>query len=314
MAAADTTSARPMLAGHPFTFAVASGKGGTGKTLVATSAAVLLAQDGREVVLVDCDVEAPNDHLFLSRSRETVSQVEVPIAEADPVLCTACGACRDVCAFGAVRILGSSAIVFDELCHGCGLCSGVCPTGAMHEVARRVGEVVAGPVDGRQNLTLVSGRLDVGQVKTPSVINAARGAARARVADVIVLDAPPGVACAAVAAVREVDALLLVTEPTPFGIHDLELSVRLGRSMGTPVYCVVNRDDGASRAVDEACAAWGVGVVGRIPFDREIARTYATGGLVVDSMPAVGEVLREAVRHVVAAESAGLGAGLGAVT
>ncbi len=211
-----------------FTLAVASGKGGTGKTLVSTNLALLAAASGLRTVLVDCDAEAPNDHLFFPRGITVKSPVEVQVAAVDPGACTACGACRDACAFGAVRLLGK-ARVFEELCHPCGVCVRVCPTGAIREVPRRVGEVAVTRSLQRQNLVLVTGRLDLGQVKTPAVIQAARGLAGGLPSDLVVLDAPPGVACAAVAAVRGADALLLVTEPTPFGLHDLELSLQLGR-------------------------------------------------------------------------------------
>jgi MinD superfamily P-loop ATPase len=274
---------------HPFTLAIASGKGGTGKTLIATNVAVAEAAQGSRVVLGDCDVEAPNDHLFMSLWHTSTAPVEVLVAEADAALCDGCGLCRDACAYGAVRILAGSAIVFDELCHGCGLCVDVCPTGAMHEVDRRVGEVVTGLVDTPGELTLVTGRLGIGQVKSPSVIRAARDAVAE--AEFVVLDAPPGVACSAVAAVRGADALLLVTEPTPFGLHDLELSLRLGRDLGLPMGVVVNRDTGDGTAAAALCDAYGVPIVARIPFSRPIAEVYARGGLVGQELPEVGEVL-----------------------
>lgn len=276
---------------HPFTLAVASGKGGTGKTLIATNVAVAEAAQGSRVVLVDCDVEAPNDHLFLNLAQESMTLVEVPVAEADAALCDGCGLCRDACAYGAVRVLAGSAIVFDELCHGCGLCVDVCPTGATHEVDRRVGEVVTGCVDTPGELTLVTGRLDIGQVKSPSVIRAARDAAAATGAELVVLDAPPGVACSAVAAAHGADALLLVTEPTPFGLHDLELSLRLGRDLGLPMRVVVNRDNGDDTTAAALCDAYGAPIVARIPFSRRIAEVYARGGLVGQELPEVGEVL-----------------------
>lgn len=274
---------------------VASGKGGTGKTLVASNLAVIAARDGGPVVLVDCDVEAPNDHLFFSASSTEHSTVDTLVAEVDAAACTACGACRDACAYGAVRVLGSSALVFDELCHGCGLCLTVCPTSAMRETPRRVGEVTVSVLSDHPNLTLVTGTLDVGQVKSPSVIRSARDAASRIDARLVVLDAPPGIACSAVAAVRGADALLLVTEPTPFGLHDLELSLCLGRDLGIPMGVLVNRDNGEPNRIDALCARWGASVVGHIPFDRAIAESYARGGLVADELPAVREVLTSVV-------------------
>lgn len=275
----------------PFTLAVASGKGGTGKTLVSTNLAVAQARAGARVVLVDCDVEAPNDHLFLRRSHEAVEPVEVLVAEVDAGRCARCGACRDSCAYGAVRFLGSSAVVFEELCHGCGLCSDVCPAGAVAEVPRRVGEVLSGPVEADGVLTLVTGRLDVGQVKSPAVIRQARAAAKLVPSDLVVLDAPPGVACTAVAAIRGADALLLVTEPTPFGLHDLELSIHLGRDLGLPMGVLVNRDEGDAESVERVCGTFGVPILARVPFSRRVAEVYARGGLVGDELPEFGEVI-----------------------
>ncbi len=279
--------------GAPYVLAIASGKGGTGKTLVATNAAVLAAATGLRVVLADCDVEAPNDHLFLRCVTESASPVAVPVAEVDPSACSACGRCRDVCAYGAVRILGASAIVFDELCKGCGLCVDVCPEHAVLEAPRRVGEVVSGPVEGRPGLSLVTGRLDVGQVKSPSIIRSVRAAAAALAGDLVVLDAPPGVACSAVAAVRGSDLLLLVTEPTVFGLHDLELSLRLGRDLDLPMAVVLNREGTGEADIEGLCRSWGVPIVARIPFDRRIAQVYARGDLVADELPELAQVLPE---------------------
>lgn len=264
--------------------AVASGKGGTGKTLVSVGLAALASLRGWRVTLADCDVEAPNDHLFLSSQLADTQPVFVPVAEVDSSLCTACGTCRTVCSYGAPRILGPSAMIFEEMCHGCGLCVSTCPSGAIHEVPRHVGEVAAGRVDAFDSLELVTGTLDIGQVKTPAVIRSTRARAERSRAELTVLDAPPGVACSAVASVHGADLLVLVTEDTPFGRHDLELAYRLGSDLDIPMAIVVNRDaspvNGAqddSQSVDALARAWGVPVVARIAFDRRVAETYARG-------------------------------------
>jgi MinD superfamily P-loop ATPase len=292
---------------NPFVLAVASGKGGTGKTLVATNLAVLEARAGRDVVLADCDVEAPNDALFLPAATPACVVVETLVAEVDPAACTGCGLCRDACAFGAVRVLGGTALVFEEMCHGCGACVDVCPEGAMRESLRRVGEVATGAVAGHPGLTLASGTLDIGEVKTPTVIRSVRRAAATGAHDLAVLDAPPGVACSAVAAVNGADALLLVTEPTVFGVHDLRLGLSLGRTLGLPMAVVVNRDGTGRFDVDALCAEWEVPIVARIPFDRRIAEVYATGGLVADALPDIAALLApiaDAMRGIAQAEVA----------
>jgi len=271
------------------TIAIASGKGGTGKTLVATNLAVELARSGNSVTLVDCDVEAPNDALFLQPVSLEQQDVRVPLATIDPDACNTCGACRDACVYGAIRVLGSSVIVFAELCHGCGRCRTVCSTGAITEIDRRVGEVESGAVacdlTDPGALTVVTGRLDVGDVKAPHVIRAARAAGAALSRDVTILDAPPGVACSAVAAIHGASVLVLVTEPTPFGMHDLDLAVRLGRELGIPMGVVINRDGSGGADIDGYLAGVSVPVLARIPFARSIAEVYADGQLVLDSHP-----------------------------
>lgn len=267
---------------HAFTLAVASGKGGTGKTLVATSLAAGAISRGLQVTLADCDVEAPNAHLFLRPEAIDVRSVEVPIAAVDRSSCTGCGACREICAFGAIRLLGGAAVIFEELCHGCGLCGDVCPFDAIEERHVRVGEVRSSDVVDREGLSLVSGHLDVGQVKSPDVIKAVRASAEKTGAQAIIIDAPPGVACATVAAIRGADALLLVTEPTAFGAHDLELSVRLGSELGLPMGVVLNRVGSGNADIEGLCARWRIPVVARIPFDRRIAMTHARGELPTD--------------------------------
>jgi len=271
------------------TVAVASGKGGTGKTLVATNLSVVAARAGSPVALVDCDADAPNDALFLAPVAPQVAAVEVPLPVVDADACVLCGACRDACVYGAIRILGGKVLVFPELCHGCGACVRACTPRAITEEQRRIGEVEWGAVErslaAPAGLDVVTGRLDVGEVKAPAMVRAARARARVLNRSVTVLDAPPGVACAAVAAVRDADVLVLVTEPTPFGLHDLELAVELGREMEMPMGVVVNRHVDGLTAIDEYCERESLPVLARIPFDRRVAAIYAEGGLVVDDHP-----------------------------
>lgn len=286
------------------TIAVASGKGGTGKTLISTNLAWIAAEAGHSTVLADCDVEAPNDHLFLPTDERSEAPVEVPVAEVDGSVCDACGLCREACAYGAVRVLGGSAVVFEELCHGCGACVDTCPTGALREQRRVVGTIFTGAVRGREkHLRLVTGELRVGDVKTPNVIKAVKRHAEEPDADVAIFDAPPGVACAAVAAIRRADVLVLVTEPTPFAVHDLALSLDLGKDMGIPMGVVLNRDGTGDEDVASLCEDRGVALLGRIPFDRRIAKAYADGRLVQGEVPELDRTLR-AVLDFAAAQAA----------
>ncbi|MBN1193691.1 MAG: ATP-binding protein [Coriobacteriia bacterium] len=271
------------------TVAVASGKGGTGKTLVATNLALAIARAGSPVALVDCDADAPNDALFLHPGDAAVAPVEVLLPVVDQEACILCGACRNACAFGAIRILGGTVMVFPELCHNCGACTSVCVPGAITEELSRVGEVEWGRLMSSAadpaGLDVITGRLDIGDVKTPTVIRAARKRAAVLHRAVTVLDAPPGVACAAVASLRDADVLVLVTEPTPFGLHDLELAVELAREMEIPVGVVINRDGTGGTDVVGYCAKESIPVLARIPFDRRVAAIYADGGLVIDEHP-----------------------------
>lgn len=273
----------------PILVAVASGKGGTGKTLVATSLALVAARSGSSVALVDCDADAPNAALFLAPEWTISEPVTVALPVVDAGACVLCGACRTACAFGAIRILGERVMVFPELCHSCGACRAACKKGAIREVQERVGVIdrgaVAAAVPAPGAVDVITGTLDIGNVKAPQVIRAARASAGKLDRDVTIFDAPPGVSCPPVAAIRGADVLVLVTEPTPFGLHDLELAVELGRSLGIPIGVVINRDGSGGADVTAYCEAEGLPVLGRIPFDREVAAICADGGIVLDGHP-----------------------------
>jgi MinD superfamily P-loop ATPase len=257
--------------------AVASGKGGTGKTTVAVNLARVV---GSPILLVDCDVEEPNAHLFLEGEFGEEEVVGIPIPEVDKSLCDGCGECGRFCEYRAIVSFGEAPLVFPELCHGCGGCALVCPKRAIREVERRIGVVRtmrAGPV------TLIQGVLDVGSPMAPPLIRAVKTSLRN--GEPAILDAPPGTSCPVVAAVRDADSVLLVAEPTPFGLHDLALAVEMMRETGVPLGVVINRCGIGDDRVHAFCAREGIPVLLEIPDDRRIAEAYSRGRLIVDALP-----------------------------
>jgi MinD superfamily P-loop ATPase len=258
--------------------AIASGKGGTGKTTVALNLARTFAAP---VQLLDCDVEEPNCHLFL-RGEGAVSRiVSIPVPEVDAALCDACGECGRFCEYHAIAAFGSGPpVVFPEMCHGCGGCARVCPRGAIRERDRRIGIVETMQAGA---ITLVQGRLDVGAAMAPPLIRAVK--ARLRSGMPAILDAPPGTSCPVIAAIRGADLALLVTEPTPFGLHDLALAVEMAREIGVPFGVVVNRVGIGDDRVRRFCEKEGVPILAEIPDDRRIAEAYSRGELLLDALP-----------------------------
>ena len=258
--------------------AVASGKGGTGKTTVSVN---LARSIGSAVQLLDCDVEEPNAHLFLRGRQTGTDVVSIPIPEVDESLCDACGECGRFCRYHAIVSFGSSPLVFPELCHGCGGCTLVCPRGAIREVGRRVGVVETQEVDG---MTLVQGRLDIGVAMAPPLIRAVKSRLKNK-STTVILDAPPGTSCPVIATLRGSDFVLLVTEPTPFGLHDLRLAVDMVRELGIPFGVVVNRMGIGDNRVHVFCREQEIPVLLEIPDDRRIAEAYSRGELVVEALP-----------------------------
>jgi MinD superfamily P-loop ATPase len=256
---------------------IASGKGGTGKTTVATNLAVSL---GNGVQLLDCDVEEPNAHLFINPVFEKTEVVAASVPEVDEEKCTLCGKCSEICQFKAIVVIGNTVLPFQELCHSCGGCMEVCPEKAIREGERVLGITEAGH---RGDLEFVHGRLRVGEAMSPPLIRKVRSFTKP--GGITIIDAPPGTSCPVIASIKGADFVLLVTEPTPFGLHDLKLAVGAVRILGIPCGLVVNRSDMGDDRVWEYAKEENVPILMEIPFDRRIAEAYSRGQLLLEVMP-----------------------------
>jgi MinD superfamily P-loop ATPase len=265
--------------------AVASGKGGTGKTTIATNLAMSI---GAGVQLIDCDVEEPNSHLFLNPRFEKSEKVHVLRPKVDLDKCTYCGECAKICRFSAIVVVRSHVLVFPELCHGCGGCSKVCPEEAISEIPKAIGILEEGESD---PVTFVHGRLEVGEAMSPPLIKAARAVANEN--GVVIIDSPPGTSCPVIAAVKGSHFCILVTEPTPFGLNDLELAVEVVRELGIPSGVVINRADIGDQAVKHFCDRKGIPVLMEIPEDRQIAEAYSRGQMMINVLPSYKEKFQE---------------------
>ena len=258
---------------------VASGKGGTGKTLVATSVALSL-KDNDRVQLLDCDVEEPNDHVLLKPEIAGSKAVSILVPRVDEDKCTYCGKCAEVCAYHAIAVWGKNVMTFPQLCHGCGACSYLCPEKAITEEPRQTGVVEWGHSDG---VGFVHGKLTVGEAMAPPVIRKVKEYANND--GTVIIDVPPGTSCPVVEAIKGSDFCILVTEPTPFGLNDLTLAVETVRELGIPCGIVLNRAGVGDSKVEEYCKKENIPILLTIPLDTEIARLYSRGITLVDGMP-----------------------------
>ena len=259
---------------------IASGKGGTGKTTLAANLAVALRNIEPEVTLLDCDVEEPNDHLFLSPTFTRTNEIWAEVPDIDTKLCAYCGKCQEICQFNAIAILPELALTFPELCHSCGGCFMVCPENAVRSGKRLLGVVEEGV---RGPLQFVQGRLRVGEAMAPPLIRKVREAAGGD--GLTLVDAPPGTSCPVMAALRGSDFVLLVTEPTPFGLNDLELAVGAVRILGIPMGIAINRSDLGDDRIRKFAGKEKIPLLMEIPFDRRVAEAYAKGELLVEVLP-----------------------------
>jgi MinD superfamily P-loop ATPase len=262
------------------TIAVASGKGGTGKTTVSVNLACAAAEAGHEVFYLDCDVEEPNGHLFLKPLLGRRYPVHIPVPSVDEEICIGCGACGEICQFSAILCITDHVLTFEKMCHGCGGCLLVCSAGAITERGREIGVIEEGRA---RRVAFVHGRLQVGEAMSPPLIKAVRKAGQHGTFNII--DAPPGTSCPVITTVRGTDFVLLVTEPTPFGLNDLGLAIDVVRELGIPHAVVVNRSDPGNTLAVDFCRRRGVKILAEIPDDRKVAEAYSRGDMAFTAVP-----------------------------
>jgi MinD superfamily P-loop ATPase len=264
---------------------IASGKGGTGKTTIATNLAVSL---NGNVQLLDCDVEEPNAHLFMKPEIKHTEVVTTPVPEVDFNKCDFCGACGEICQFSAITVIGKKVLTFPELCHSCKGCVMVCPKEAISEKGRPLGELETGSSG---SVEFFHGLLRVGEAMSPPLIE--RVKEYIDPGKIAIIDAPPGTSCPVIVAMKGADFAILVTEPTPFGLHDLKLAVGAVRILGIPFGIVINRCDVGDDRVTEYAVKEQIPILMEIPNDRKIAEAYSRGIMMVDVVPEMKSGFRD---------------------
>ncbi|MCT4619295.1 MAG: ATP-binding protein [Marinisporobacter sp.] len=251
--------------------AVLSGKGGTGKTTVSTNIATVMNWN-----YVDCDVEEPNGFIFLKPEIKETEEVKIPVPKIDEDKCIRCNECARVCQFNALAGTKTGVIFFEKLCHGCGACSIVCPAGAITEVERSIGKIDIGNT---KSIKCMSGLLDIGEPMAPPIIKKLKGLVDEAPT---IIDCSPGSSCSVVAAIEGVDVAVLVTEATPFGLHDLKIAVELVRQMGIPFGIIINRADEEHDLITGYCEDENIELIGKIPYAKRAAILYSEGKLLVE--------------------------------
>ncbi len=264
--------------------AIASGKGGAGKTTLATNLSMLMAEK-QAVILVDMDVEEPDASLFFDfdPSVEIIDKM-IPVWEV--ASCTSCGKCQEVCKFNAIIKLLDEIVIFPELCHSCHACAILCPESALTMEGKRIGEM---RFSRQGSLTLIENRLDVGEEQPVPLISKSLEYLEKTFDDdnIVIMDAPPGTSCPVIEVTLDADLVILVAEPTPFGLNDLKITVETMKLLKRDFVVVINRDGMGNDELEKYCHNNGISIIAKIPYSRKAAELYSGGHLMLDGIPEV---------------------------
>jgi len=260
--------------------AVASGKGGTGKSTVSTNLSYILSTKYQNIVLIDCDVEEPNCHIFFKSESSNKEKVYTQIPEIIENKCTGCGKCAELCQFNALAAVRKKIVVFPELCHNCGGCQLICPEKAINYIPEEIGLIESSKFE---NLCILTGKLKIGVAMSPPLIEAVKE--KGLSFNIQILDCPPGTSCPVIASVDDADYVFMVTEPTPFGLHDLKLAADVMKKLNKKFGIIINKSSENDYIIEEYAKSENIMILTKIPDSRKIAECYSRGGLAAKELP-----------------------------